>query len=68
MIKTHSWFLKKETLLRPGQTFDIPHVSEYYSFDFYGEDIGIHNLKFTFKNSGGFTVTKEKEINIKNIK
>jgi len=56
----------KGNIIRPNEPFDISDKSILSSFDFYSEDLGEHNLKFTFKNSKGFTVTEERKVVVKN--
>jgi len=57
----------RDTIM-PREKFSIPKIDEYIPFKFYSEDLGKHNLKFTFKNSMGVEITKEQKLLVKEAK
>jgi len=54
----------KGDIIKPGEKFSISNIDEYIRFNFYSEDLGDHNLKFTFKNSIDFTETREYKVSV----
>jgi len=49
-----------------GESFFIDNMDEWLFYKFYGKDLGVHNLKFIFRNSMGKEVSVEKKILVEN--
>jgi len=57
----------KGDTIRSGKIFQIPNINKNILLDFYSDDLGEHNLRFTFKNSREFTVTKEQKLLVEKV-
>jgi len=54
-----------EEIIKKNDTFIIPDVDKKYIYKFISDEKGLHNLKFSFKNSKGYTFSQGIVIDVK---
>jgi len=54
-----------EEIIKKNSIFVIPDVDKKYIYKFLSEEKGLHNLKFSFKNSKGYTFSQGIVVEVK---